>query len=77
MPTDDAPTSIPDLRDREIERLTRELAKHTDDTCYGRCDNPSGILAWFQFETRGLLDPEEAHEVLDMLLNKIRAGNTP
>ena len=58
---------------REVTRLERELRRFTDDTCYGRCDNPDGLRSWFTHETRGLLHPEEAHEVLDMVLNKIGA----
>lgn len=59
------------LKDERIAELEREVARFTDDACYGRCDNPEGMLHWFQHETRGLLGHEEAHEVLDMLLNKL------
>lgn len=55
----------------EVARLEQEILKFTDDTCYGRCVSSDGMLAWFQHETRGLLDDEEAHQVLDMLLNKL------
>lgn len=41
-----------------------------DDSCQDRCRE---YLHWFRFETRGLLDHEEAHEVLDMVLNRITA----
>jgi hypothetical protein len=57
---------------RELRGARQELARFTDDTCYGRCDSPEGLLAWFQHETRACMCPEEAHEVLDMVLNKLK-----
>lgn len=60
----------------EYHRLEQELARFTDDTCYGRCDSPDGLRDWFIWETRGLLLPEEAHAVLDLLLNKLRADRS-
>lgn len=59
-----------------LQRAEKELLRHTDDTCYGRCDSPEGLSLWFQHETRGLLDGEVAHEVLDMLLNKLNPTTT-
>ena len=50
----------------ELDRITGV----TDDTCHGRC---ADLRAWFAHETRGLLHEEEAHEVLDMLLNRLAA----
>jgi hypothetical protein len=40
----------------------------TDDRCHDRC---ADLLLWFTWETRGLLDDGEAHEVLDMVLNRL------
>ena len=59
------------LLNEEVNRLQAQLAKFTDDRCYGRCDSPQGLRDWFSYETRGLLTPDEAHEVLDMVLNRI------
>lgn len=44
-----------------------------DDNCYGRCADHRD---WFVWGTRGLLDPDEAHEILDMVLNRL-AGSSP
>jgi hypothetical protein len=54
---------------RSIEAVEMERAAGlTDDTCYRRCEN---LHDWFVWECRGLMSPEEAHEVLDMLLNRL------
>lgn len=45
-----------------------------DDVCYGRCGD---LREWFVFETRGLMHEEEAHEVLDMVLNRLAASSSP
>jgi hypothetical protein len=42
----------------------------TDDSCQGRC---STLLPWFVWETRGLMSDGEAHNVLDMVLNRVEA----
>lgn len=68
----DVETELKLLR-AEVARLRIELTRFTDDNCYGRCDSPDGLRDWFIWETRGTLTPREAHEVLDMLLNKLRA----
>lgn len=40
----------------------------TDDRCHTRCRD---LLDWFVWETRGLMSDGEAHNVLDMLLNRL------
>lgn len=57
--------------DRWLEAV--ELGKATgltDDTCQGRC---ADLRDWFTYECRGLMDDGEAHNVLDMLLNRLAA----
>jgi hypothetical protein len=51
--------------ERPVE--TSKYGEH-DDNCYGRCVDHRD---WFTWGTRGLLTPEEAHEVLDMVLNRL------
>lgn len=51
----------------EAEQLDRATGV-TDDQCHGRC---SELLPWFTWETRGLMEEGEAHNVLDMLLNRL------
>ena len=50
------------------------VASLGDDTCYGRC---ADLLDWFAWECRGLLLPEESHNVLDMLLNRLAVPSVP
>jgi hypothetical protein len=40
----------------------------TDDRCQGRC---ADLRDWFTWECRGLMDDEESHQVLDMVLNRL------
>ena len=39
-----------------------------DDKCHGRC---GPYRDWFAWECRGLMVPEESHNVLDMILNRL------
>ncbi len=54
--------------DREHKPAQRERQYPADDTCHGRC---AALRDWFAYETRGLMDPDESHNVLDMLLNRL------
>lgn len=58
-----------------LERAERHPFGPADDTCHGRC-TPE-LRDWFVFESRGLLVPEEAHELLDMLLNRLAEAGDP
>lgn len=51
----------------EAEALDRAVGI-TDDVCHGRCEN---LRSWFTWECRGLMDDEESHQVLDMVLNRL------
>ncbi len=42
----------------------------TDDRCHHRC---TYLLDWFTWECRGLMDEEESHNVLDMVLNRLES----
>jgi hypothetical protein len=59
-------TTDPDRWDA-AEKMDR-AAGITDDECHGRCKD---LREWFTWETRGLMVPEEAHQVLDMVLNRL------
>lgn len=56
-------------RTRDARRLEQELGV-TDDRCHGRCED---LRDWFVWETRGLMASVAAHEVLDMVLNRLAA----
>jgi hypothetical protein len=56
-------------RHDQAEELGK-LTGVTDDACYGRCEQ---YRDWFAHECRGVMHPEEAHNVLDMLLNRLAA----
>jgi hypothetical protein len=60
------------VRWTEAERLDR-ATDITDDQCHGRCRD---LLPWFVWETRGLMEDGEAHNVLDMVLNRL-ASDAP
>ena len=63
----------PAHRQHDLDRWSEAMALDrstgvTDDSCQGRC---STLLSWFIWETRGLMSAGEAHNVLDMVLNRL------